>query len=417
MRFFGLKLQRLYLQLLLLNSCGLTESAEDEEQLAAEEEAFSIPGWKAPKTWPEVGITKQKFRQDYGDVWDSVSEALGAPRRAEIKRLRTQELHDHVNARHYKLGLEGTSKPQVVNGPSHDWTSVDKRSWAMEDSYAAMHNQPHQIKEPGHQGQRIFTAHSDSKYGSEKATYRHELDRQKLIRKLTYVRESELQMELISLPARLSELEEIVANSYRCEEYPSGEDSQEHASELSCGSADYSALQQEITSTKKRIVELQRGTDDSDSLVKFSSDHIFNEIDTDGNGLASMAEVTDWGARAATRGKLPSVARVGSLRKAALVSPDGHLIFDPKPGSGCSCIPKSCRQCSRCHACVRHAGVWLCVLLSYQHALVCAACADAVRAACAGTVRDGCADCVKSRHSDKVGQNVSPPSHLCQQCR
>ena len=186
------------------------------------EDGPALPGWIAPQDWPARGITKQQFRSSYGDAWDAVSATLGSGNREREKRRKRDELEDLVGAHHRKMPLQGSSADTLIHGPSTDWVSDDRSYWSLEQAYRSMHNGPYLLNEPGHAGQPIFTAQSGSRFGADPVTFRHELDRIALLRKLTYTAETDIEFENDHmLPQRVHELQMSIATSYSCQEYPS----------------------------------------------------------------------------------------------------------------------------------------------------------------------------------------------------
>ena len=182
-----------------------------------------LPGLVAPAEWPSQGITKQAFRASYGDAWDSVSKSIGARNRAAEKVRKREELEHMVAATHRKMPLQGASvQNRVLTGPSTDFVSDDNNYWTLEEAYRTMHNSPYLLNEPGHAGQPIYTAESDSVYGSDPVSFRHELDRIALLRRMTYTAETDIEFTNDRmLPARVHEMQMSIAVSYNCQEYPS----------------------------------------------------------------------------------------------------------------------------------------------------------------------------------------------------
>jgi hypothetical protein len=121
-----------------------------------------LRGWVAPQHWPSQGITKQAFRRDYGSAWDAVSAQIGGAHRTEEKEQKRAELHELVGATHRKTALPGSSVDRILPGPSHDSVSTDRDYWTLEEAYHTMANNPYLLNEPGHAGQAIYTAESDS---------------------------------------------------------------------------------------------------------------------------------------------------------------------------------------------------------------------------------------------------------------
>lgn len=181
-----------------------------------------LPGWEAPQDWPAQGITKQEFRTNYGDAWDAVSRTIGGQNRDAEKVRKREELHDMVTATHRKMPLPGASVDRILTGPSTDFVSDDRDYWTLEEAYHTMHNNPYLLNEPGHAGQAIYTAESDSVYGADPVSFRHELDRIALLRRMTYTAETDIEFENDHmLPARVQEMQMSIAMSYHCQEYPS----------------------------------------------------------------------------------------------------------------------------------------------------------------------------------------------------
>lgn len=186
------------------------------------EESVVLPGWEAPQDWPAQGITKREFRASYGDAWDAVSQTIGGQNRAAEKVRKREELHEMVGAMHRKMPLPGSSVDRILSGPSTDFVSDDRDYWTLEQAYHTMHNNPYLLNEPGHAGQAIYTAESDSVYGADPVSFRHELDRIALLRRMTYTAETDIEFENDHmLPARAQEMQMSIAMSYHCQEYPS----------------------------------------------------------------------------------------------------------------------------------------------------------------------------------------------------
>ena len=81
-----------------------------------------------------------------------------------------------------------------------------------------------------------------------------------------------------------------------------------------------------------------------------------------------MEELNTWAEKAFQRGVRPSVAREGSLRKAALITPEGTSSMAPAPGT----------------------------------------CAEAVLSACPGTQDEACTQCVREQHGNPEFRGACP---------
>ena len=195
--------------------------AVDDIAAAQELPFLEQHGWVA-ESWPAKGLTKGKFRQTYGASLDSLSGALGARRRSEERRLKQAELISMVDATHLKLPLHGASMDQMVRGPLGDLATEGRNYWTFEEAYDTMHNEPYLLNEAGHRGQALYTSDSDSRFGADSPTFRHELDHLKLLRKSTRTLQTEVHAQRDqALVRRLRELQQAVAMSYRCREFPS----------------------------------------------------------------------------------------------------------------------------------------------------------------------------------------------------
>ena len=127
-----------------------------------------------------------------------------------------------VAATHRKMPLPGSSVDRILSGPSTDFVSDDRDYWTLEQAYQTMHNNPYLLNEPGHAGQPIYTSESDSVYGADPVSFRHELDRIALLRRMTYTAETDIEFENDHmLPSRVQEMQMSIAMSYHCQEYPS----------------------------------------------------------------------------------------------------------------------------------------------------------------------------------------------------
>ena len=201
---------------------SLPVSAPEDAPVVEEVSFLEQNGWSAPRVWPAKGMTREAFRQRYGKVWDAVSTSIGAHIRQEDRLKRQEELIDLVDASHRKLPLQGASADSLVSGPSGDHVTENRNYWTVEQAYESMRNKPVLLNEPGHRGQPIFTAKSDSRYGIDPVTFRHELDHTKLLRKVTHSLDTELDHEgTHMLPQRLRQMRQSLTTSYSCQEFPS----------------------------------------------------------------------------------------------------------------------------------------------------------------------------------------------------